>query len=238
MITIRKSADRGTTKLDWLDSKHTFSFGDYYDLNHMGFGVLRVINEDRVNPAGGFGTHPHRDMEILTYVLEGSLEHKDTLGTGSVIRPGDVQRMSAGTGIAHSEYNPSKESPVHLLQIWIIPEKKGLPPSYEQKNFTAFRKPGNLTLVASPEGDKGSLSLHQNVSLYVLDLAPGKVFKYTLEQDRMAWLQIARGEVLLNGQHLRQGDGAAVSQEKILELQAQEKAEILIFDLPNDVSFS
>lgn len=233
MVTIRKTSDRGTTQLDWLDSKHTFSFGEYYDPNHMGFGVLRVINEDRINPTGGFGTHPHRDMEILTYVLEGALEHKDTLGTGSVISAGDVQRMSAGTGIAHSE-NPSGYRPVHLLQIWIIPEQQGLTPSYEQRNFKDVRKPGNLTLLASPKGEKGSLTLHQDVSLYVLDLAQDKRFQYPLAQDRMAWVQLARGEVLLNGHPLKQGDGAAVSQEKALEFQAQEDAEILIFDLPKE----
>lgn len=237
MIKIRKSADRGTTELDWLDSKHTFSFGEYYDPKHMGFGVLRVINEDKVSPAGGFGTHPHRDMEILTYVLEGALEHKDTLGTGSVIRPGDVQRMSAGTGIAHSEYNPSKTNLVHLLQIWIIPENRGLSPSYEQKNFTTSRKPGNLTLLASPGGEKGSLTLHQNVFLAVLDLEPGQEFRYEIAPDRMVWLQAARGETLVNGQYLRQGDGAAVIHEKRLEFQTTENAEILIFDLPNEVAF-
>lgn len=232
MITLRKSEDRGTTQLDWLDSKHTFSFGDYYDPNHMGFGVLRVINEDRIKSAAGFGTHPHDNMEILTYVLEGALKHKDTLGTGSIIMTGDVQRMSAGTGIAHSEYNPREDHQVHLLQIWIRPESRGLQPSYEQKNFTAIRKPGNLTLVASRNGDKDSLTIHQDVSLYVLDLAPEQSFTYVLEEDRMAWLQIARGGLLLNGQHLKQGDGLAISHEKVLELQGKGTAEILIFNLP------
>lgn len=232
MIQIRKSEDRGTTKLDWLDSKHTFSFGEYYDPEHMGFGVLRVINEDKVKASSGFGTHPHRDMEILTYVLEGALEHKDTLGTGSVIKPGDVQRMSAGTGIAHSEYNPSKNSPVHLLQIWILPEKKGLSPSYEQKNFLEKRKPGELTLLASQKGEQGSLTLHQDVSLSVLNLIPNQPFNYVLAQDRILWLQVTQGELLVNGQSLKQGDGLAVNDEKELTLQAQKKAEVLLFDLP------
>lgn len=237
MITIRKSEDRGTTEQYWLDSKHTFSFGDYYDHNHMGFGVLRVINEDRVKPTAGFGTHPHDNMEILTYVLEGELEHKDTLGTGSIIRPGDVQRMSAGTGISHSEHNPSSDHQVHLLQIWIIPETRELEPSYEQKNFTDIRKPGNLTLVASRRGEKGSLTIHQDVSLYVLDLTPDQSFRYTLGEDRMAWLQIARGDLLLNGQALKQGDGVAVSHEKELELQAKGTVEILIFNLPLSIKY-
>lgn len=227
MITIRKSEDRGTNKLDWLDSKYTFSFADYDDPEHMGFGALRVINEDRVAPAAGFGTHPHREMEILTYVLEGALEHKDTLGTGSIIMPGDVQRMSAGTGIAHSEYNPSKDRQVHLLQIWIIPEKRGLTPSYEQKNFTAVRKPGSLTLVASKGGDKGSLTIHQDVFIYVLDLAPEQSFTYELKEGRMAWLQIARGDVFLNEQPLKQGDGVAISHEKELALQPKKKRKFL-----------
>jgi len=238
MIKIRKSEDRATTQWDWLDSKHTFSFGDYYDPEHMGFGVLRVINEDRVDPSTGFGTHPHRDMEILTYVLEGALEHKDTLGTGSIIKPGDVQRMSAGTGIYHSEYNASEDSHVHLLQMWIIPETNGLSPSYEQKNFTAKRKPGELTLLASQDGSSDSLTIHQDVSLYVLDLAPAQSFKYAVKDNRMVWVQIARGDAFLNGQHITQGDGIALSDEKTLEFKAQEKAEILIFDLSSDVSFS
>jgi redox-sensitive bicupin YhaK (pirin superfamily) len=235
MIELRKSEDRGTTQLGWLDSQHTFSFGEYYDLKHMGFGVLRVINEDIVNPATGFGTHPHRDMEILTYVLEGALEHKDTLGTGSIIKPGDVQRMSAGTGISHSEYNPLKDRQVHLLQIWIIPERKGLPPSYEQKNFTAKRNPGELTLVASRDGANDSLTIHQDASLYVLDLVPGQPFRYELEEDRMVWLQVTRGDASLNEQKLKQGDGVAVSHEKTLELKTSGAAEILIFDLPREI---
>ena len=234
MQKIRKSADRGTTKQDWLDSKHTFSFGDYYDPAHIRFGVLRVINEDKVHPTTGFGTHPHRDMEILTYVLEGALEHKDTLGTSSIIQSGDVQRMSAGTGIAHSEYNPLHDRQVHLLQIWITPEKKGLVPSYEQKNFSKKRKPGELTLIASPDGFKGSLTIHQDVSLSVLDLAPGQSFRYNMEEDRMVWAQIVHGQVSLDETSLKQGDGLEVRQERALEFRAPEKAEILIFNLPGD----
>lgn len=236
VLKIRKSEDRGSTKQEWLDSKHTFSFGDYYDPEHIKFGVLRVINEDKVNPGTGFGTHPHQDMEILTYILEGALEHKDTLGTGSIIQSGDVQRMSAGTGILHSEYNHLQDRQVHLLQIWIIPEKKGLAPSYEQKNFSKKRKPGELTLIASPDGAEDSLTIHQDVSLSVLDLAPGQSFKYDMRKDRMAWLQVARGQVSLNGENLSQGDGMAVSDERELEFRTQEKVEILIFDLPQDSS--
>jgi quercetin 2,3-dioxygenase len=232
MIRLRKSEDRGITKLNWLNSKHSFSFGNYFDPEHMGFGTLRVINEDVVTPRAGFDTHPHRNMEILTYVLEGELEHKDTLGTGSIILPGDVQRMSAGTGIMHSESNPLGDTPVHLLQIWIIPEKEGLSPSYEQKNFTEKRKPGKLTLLASHKGQNDSLTIHQDVSLYVLDLNVGQSFMYPLEKSRIAWMQIARGRITLNDQLLEQGDGAAVRDEKTLEFQAKNKAEILIFDLP------
>ncbi|HUX80602.1 MAG TPA: pirin family protein [Alphaproteobacteria bacterium] len=231
MISIRKSDDRGKTQLSWLDSKHSFSFANYFDLDHIGFGTLRVINEDKVDPAAGFDTHPHSNMEILTYVLEGELSHKDTLGTGSIIIPGDIQRMSAGSGISHSESNPLSDAPVHLLQIWIIPEKEGLPPSYEQKNFIERRKPGKLTLLASHDGHDDSLTIHQDVSLYVLDLDPGQSFTYNLEEGRLAWVQMARGKVDLNGNILEQGDGAAINNEKTLEFLAENKAEILIFDL-------
>jgi redox-sensitive bicupin YhaK (pirin superfamily) len=231
MIKLRQSEDRGTTKLDWLDSKHTFSFGEYRDASHMGFGALRVINEDKVDPAQGFDLHPHRDMEIITYVLEGALEHKDTLGTSSIIRPGEVQRMSAGTGVWHSEHNPEGDTSVHLLQIWIIPEKEGLLPSYEQKDFTEKRSPGKLTLLGSCNGDRGSLIIHQDVSLYVLDLDAGQSFTYALSNDRIAWVQVARGNVLLNEHVLKQGDGAAISHEKTLVFRAEDRAEILLFDL-------
>ncbi len=232
MLKLRKSEDRGTTEFFWLESKHSFSFGDYYDPAHMGFGALRVINEDKVKPDAGFDLHPHRNMEILTYVLSGALTHKDTLGTGSRILAGDVQRMSAGTGISHSEHNSQKDDTLHLLQIWILPEKEGMSPSYEQKNFTKERGMGKLTLLASREGHKGSLTLHQDVSLFVLDLNKGQSFAYALEEKRMAWVQVASGSVDLNGQSLMQGDGAALTHEKALTFQAgEEGAEILIFDL-------
>lgn len=232
MLKLRKSKDRGTTDSFWLESKHSFSFGDYDDPAHMGFGTLRVINEDWIRASSGFGLHPHRDMEILTYVLSGSLEHKDTLGTGSLILPGDVQRMSAGTGISHSERNPSKDTPLHLLQIWILPETKGLPPSYEQRNFLDKRAKGRLTLLASSDGREDSLTLHQDVFLYVLDLGENQSFSSALAEGRMAWVQVANGSVTLNGQPLTQGDGAALTDEKALIFQAgEEGAEILIFDL-------
>jgi redox-sensitive bicupin YhaK (pirin superfamily) len=233
MINIRKSDQRGKTKIDWLDSWHSFSFGNYYDPSNMGFGTLRVINEDIVNPGTGFGTHPHRDMEIITYILEGALQHKDSLGTGSVIVPGDVQRMSAGTGITHSEFNPQPDKPVHLLQIWIFPEKDGLPPSYEQKNFTQKREPGKLTLLASKNGEDGSVTIHQDASLYVLDLEKSVGYRYVIQRRRMVWLQVARGEAKVNGQTLKQGDGVAITGEEVLDFSGG-NAEILIFDLPEE----
>jgi len=232
MLKLRKSEDRGTTEFFWLESKHSFSFGEYHDPSHMGFGSLRVINEDKIKPDSGFGLHPHRNMEILTYVLSGTLTHKDSLGTGSGILEGDVQRMSAGTGISHSEHNLQKDDTLHLLQIWILPEKEGLPPSYEQKNFTQERGMGKLTLLASRDGRENSLTIHQDVSLYVLDLEAGQSFSYALESSRMAWVQVARGSVTLNEQLLNQGDGAAITHEKSLAFQAGDQgAEILIFDL-------
>ena len=234
MITIRKGIERGATKTSWLDSQHTFSFGSYYDLKHMNFGALRVINEDKVIAGEGFGTHSHKDMEIISYVLDGALEHKDSLGTGSIIVPGDVQLMRAGTGITHSEYNPSKKESVHFLQIWIFPENLDLEPSYQQKNFVKRRKINHLTLVASKTGEEESLTISQDVKMYVLDLEKGKSFSYVLSADRMAWVQVARGRILLNGNPLNQGDGAAVSFEKSLDFIANETAEILIFDLPQE----
>lgn len=231
MLTLRPSAARGAFKNDWLDSKHTFSFGEYHDPEHMGFSDLRVINEDIVAPSGGFATHPHHDMEIVTYVMEGALEHKDSLGTGSVIRPGDVQRMSAGTGIKHSEFNPSPDAPVHLLQIWILPEKKGIAPSYAQENFAAKRKPGKLTLLVSKDGRDGSLSMNQDANMQVLDLNGGQSFEYKIPKGRVGWIQMARGNATLNDQKLGQGDGAAVSDETPLTFNATEKSEILLFDL-------
>jgi len=230
MITLRPSAARGAFKNDWLDSKHTFSFSTYHDPEHMGFADLRVINEDIVAPSGGFATHPHRDMEIITYVMSGALAHKDSLGNGSQIRPGDVQRMSAGTGIQHSEFNPSDKEPVHLLQIWILPEKKGIAPSYAQENFTAKRKPGQLTLLVSKDGKGGSLTMNQNAELSVLDLNAGQSFKYTSKPGK-GWIQVARGEAMVNGQKLNQGDGAAIEEEKILKFTTKKDSEILIFDL-------
>jgi redox-sensitive bicupin YhaK (pirin superfamily) len=231
MFKIRKSDDRGATKIDWLDSKHTFSFGHYNDFNYMGFGVLRVINEDKVKPSCGFGAHPHSNMEIISYVLEGSLSHKDSLGTGSIIVPGDVQRMSAGTGITHSEFNPEDDNPVHFLQIWIVPENDDISPSYEQKNFTEYRKTGQLTLLASRDGRNGSLAVHQDISLYVLDLGSGQTYTHPILGGRMVWVQVARGGVILNGHPLKQGDGAAISDEESLAFSADEQSEVLIFDL-------
>ena len=232
MITRRPSQERGHARHGWLNSYHTFSFADYYDPHHMGFRTLRVINEDRVQPGKGFGTHPHRDMEIISYVLEGALEHKDSLGTGSVIRPGEVQRMSAGTGVTHSEFNSSQTEPVHFLQIWILPEQTGLPPSYEQRAFPTEEKRGNLRLVASHDGHDGSLAIHQAVDLYVSLLAPGEAVSHLLIPGRHAWIQVARGALLLNDVTLSAGDGAAVSDVSRLTVTATDQAEVLLFDLP------
>jgi redox-sensitive bicupin YhaK (pirin superfamily) len=230
MITKRGASERGRANFGWLDSKHSFSFGSYYDPSHMGFGPLRVINEDRVKPGAGFDTHGHQDMEIISYVLEGALEHKDSIGTGSVIRPGDVQRMSAGTGIRHSEFNASRQEPVHFLQIWVMPAKKGLKPSYEQKAFP-LEKTGQLHLVASPEGREGSLTLHQDVDLRAGRLGAGDKVTHRLRDGRVAWLQVIEGSVDLNGTALEPGDGAAVSAESLLSLSARSKAEVLLFDM-------
>jgi redox-sensitive bicupin YhaK (pirin superfamily) len=227
----RPSADRGRTRIDWLDSYHTFSFGDYYDPRHMHFGALRVINEDIVAPGQGFGTHPHRDMEIITYVLEGSLQHRDSLGTGSVIRPGEVQRMSAGTGITHSEFNASQSDPVHLLQIWIMPEVKGLQPEYEQKAYEPNGSIDRWQLVASRDGREGSVTVHQDVSLYLTQPRPGAEVTFQLPEKRQAWVQIARGSVTLNGQTYQQGDGIGVREAGDLLLKTEEPAEVLLFDL-------
>jgi len=231
MITIRKSDDRGRADHGWLDSRHTFSFADYHDPDQMGFRTLRVINEDRVEPGQGFGTHPHRDMEILSYVLEGALEHKDSMGTSSTIRPGEVQRMSAGTGVLHSEYNPSRKEPVHFLQIWIFPEKKSLKPGYEQKAFPDAERKNRLRLVASRDGRDGSLTIHQDAELYTTLLSRGESVSHPLKAGRHAWVQVARGAATLNGKPLATGDGAAVSGEKSLELKATADAEVLMFDL-------
>ena len=231
MITLRRADQRGSTKLSWLDSRHTFSFGDYHDQKHMGFGSLRVINEDRVNPGGGFPTHSHRDMEIITYVLEGAVAHKDSTGTSTVIRPGDVQRMSAGTGISHSEYNSSQNEPVHFLQIWIIPDEMGLVPGYEQKAFSLRKHRGTGTLVASKGGRDGSITVHQNVDVWAARLSPEEQAVFRPKSNRRAWIQMARGAGMLNGTLLRAGDGAAASQEEILEIKAVDDVEFLMFDL-------
>jgi len=232
MIAVRHSDERGSAHLGWLESRHTFSFGDYYDAEHMGFGSLRVINEDRVKPGAGFGTHGHKDMEIISYVLEGALEHKDSIGTGSVIRPGDVQRMSAGTGIRHSEFNHSKEEPVHFLQIWLVPDQEGLPPSYEQKVFSNADKRGQLRLIASRDGRNGSVTVHQDAEIFAAVLNKGETVSYALPNGRKAWAQVARGAVTLNGKNLVVGDGSGVKEVATLEIRAvSDDSEILLFNL-------
>jgi redox-sensitive bicupin YhaK (pirin superfamily) len=231
MITVRKAEERGHANHGWLNSYHTFSFANYYDPAHMGFRHLWVINEDRVRAGMGFGTHPHRDMEIISYVLDGALEHKDSLGNGSIIRPGDLQRMSAGTGITHSEYNPSPSELVHLLQIWILPAEKGLQPSYEQKMYSAESKRGDFRLIASRDGRDGSVTVHQDMDLYATVLSAGERAVRVLSPDRHAWVQVARGEIALNGAVLKAGDGAAISEENRLAVEAKDTAEVLLFDL-------
>ncbi len=230
MITVRRSHERGSSKLNWLDSRHTFSFGDYYDPKQVGYSSLRVINEDRVNPGAGFPTHSHRDMEIITYVLEGALAHKDSTGTSSVIRVGDVQRMSAGTGISHSEYNASQTEPVHFLQIWIMPNETGLEPGYEQRSFDLKKESGKWVLVAAPKAD-GALKVHQNAALSLAVLLKGEKLNYQLPAGRHAWMQLARGKVRLNGALLEAGDGAAIENEQIVDLTAIDQSEVLFFDL-------
>ncbi|HKQ68584.1 MAG TPA: pirin family protein [Polyangiaceae bacterium] len=232
MITMRRAVERGTSNLGWLDSRHTFSFAEYYDPAHMGFGPLRVINDDRVAAGRGFGTHPHRDMEIISYVIEGAIEHKDSMGNGSVVSPGDVQRMSAGTGVLHSEFNPSKTEPVHFLQIWIQPAAAGLPPSYEQKSFSERERQGTFRIVASSDGRQGSVTVHQDMSLHSALFSAGDQALLELGLDRRAWIQVVRGEVVVNGARLGAGDGAAVENERRLEVTASSAAEVLVFDLP------
>lgn len=232
MITVRQAKDRGHFNHGWLDTYHTFSFDQYYDPRFMGFRDLRVINEDRVAAGRGFPTHGHRDMEIITYVLEGSLEHKDSIGTGSVILPGDAQRMSAGRGVRHSEHNHSQSEPVHLLQIWIMPNEEGVEPSYEQKTYPEEEKRGRLRLIASPDGSDDSVTIHQDARVYVALLEPGQEVTHQLDPNRHAWLQVARGAVTINDQPLDTSDGAAVSEEQSLKIVGQEAAEILLFDLP------
>lgn len=231
MITVRQSAARGHAEHGWLDSRHTFSFADYHDPKHMGFRALRVINEDRVAPGGGFPPHGHRDMEIISYVLEGGLEHKDSLGTGSVIRPGDVQRMSAGTGVRHSEYNASRVEPAHFLQIWIIPDRAGNPPSYAEKTFTDEEKQGRLVPVASPDGREGSISIGANVRLYAGTFSGTESAEVPLAAGRHAWVQIVRGKVRVNGREVSAGDGVALSDEPAVRIDQGDAAEVLLFDL-------
>jgi len=231
MLSIRRSGERGGGDYGWLKTRHTFSFDQYYDPKWMGFRSLRVINEDVVAPSSGFPTHPHRDMEIITYVLSGKLEHKDSLGTGSIILPGDGQRMSAGRGIRHSEFNPSSGDAVHLLQIWIMPGQRGLEPNYEQKSFPEKEKRGKFRVIASADGENGSVKINQDAKLLVSLLKAGETVVRTLDKDRHAWIQIAKGEVELNGEKLYQGDGAAISNEQTLSIKGEKDSEVLLFDL-------
>ncbi len=231
MLTLRSAAERGHANHGWLDSWHSFSFADYYDPAHMGFRALRVINEDRVEPGHGFGTHGHREMEIISYVLEGALRHDDSTGIGSVIRPGDVQRMSAGTGVRHSERNLSPSERVHFLQIWLLPNARNIPPSYEQKTFGADEKRGRLRLVASPDGRDGSVTIHTDASLYAGLFAAGEASELTIPRSRHAWIQLARGRARVNGSELGPGDGAALTDETNVRIEGVADAELLAFDL-------
>lgn len=232
MITVRKSAARGRFQNDWLDSRHTFSFGEYYDPQHLGFSALRVINDDQIAPGAGFPTHPHRDMEIVTYVLDGAIAHRDSLGNGSTIRPGDIQRMSAGTGILHSEFNPQADVGTRLLQIWLLPAQRGLAPGYEQITVPAAERQGRLKLVGSSDGRDGSVTIRQDTALYAGLFKTGEGATLQLAPGRTAWVQVAKGAVDLNGQALGEGDGAAVRKEAELKLTATADAEVLVFDLP------
>ena len=231
MIEIRKADERGHANHGWLDTYHTFSFASYRDPQHMGFRSLRVMNEDFVKPGEGFGTHPHQDMEIVTYVLEGALEHKDSMGNGEVLRPGEFQRMSAGTGITHSEFNPSDTEPVHLYQIWLFPQRKGIEPSYEQKRFAEEERRNRLRLVASQDAADGSLLIHQDARIYLSSLDEGKQVKHTIPPGRHAWLQVLRGNVTVNGHALDTSDGAALSGASELQIVATHPAEVMLFDL-------
>jgi redox-sensitive bicupin YhaK (pirin superfamily) len=231
MITVRKGSDRGYADHGWLRSFHTFSFADYHDPAHMGFGALRVINEDRVQPGAGFGTHGHRDMEIISYVLDGALEHKDSMGNGSVIRPGDVQRMSAGRGVLHSEFNPSDESVVHFLQIWIEPNLRGISPSYEERRFDASAKRGRLKLIASPDGRDGSVTIHQDASVYAALLDGSERATHSLATGRRAYVHVARGRVTVNSQPLEAGDALKATETGTLVFENAHRAEVLLFDL-------
>lgn len=231
MITIRRAAERGHADHGWLDTHHTFSFADYYDPQHMGFRALRVINDDRVAPGAGFPTHPHRDMEIITYVLSGGIAHRDSMGTGSVIRPGEVQRMTAGSGVTHSEFNASRSEPLHFLQIWILPEARGIKPSYEQKTFSAEEKRGRLRLIASREGSEGSVTVHQDVKVYAGLFTAGEEASFALAPQRHAWVHVARGKARVAGQELTAGDAVAVSGEQAVKIEGLAEAELLVFDL-------
>ncbi|HYK40461.1 MAG TPA: pirin family protein [Candidatus Eremiobacteraceae bacterium] len=231
MIAVRKSKDRGHADHGWLDTRFTFSFAEYFDAKHVQFRTLRVMNDDRVAGGGGFPTHPHRDMEIVTYVLEGALAHKDSMGNGSTIKPGDVQYMSAGTGVAHSEFNASQSEPVHLYQIWMFPDKSGYKPAYDQKYFSPEDKRGKLRLLVSPDGRDGSVKIRQNNDLYAAILGSGEKVKHELKPERYAYVQVARGSVTLNGKKLETGDGAEISEEKSLEIVGADEAEVLLFDL-------
>ena len=231
MIALRKSSDRGHADHGWLHSDHTFSFADYYDPQEMGWGPLRVINEDRVQPGKGFGTHGHRDMEIISYVLSGQLQHKDSMGNGTVIRPGDVQRMSAGTGVQHSEFNPSPTTPVHFLQIWIQPEMRGIAPGYEEKHFAPEDKQGRLRLVASRDGREGSITIHQDADLFASLLSPQEQVSHRIAAGRLAYVHLVKGAVRVNGIALKTGDAAKIEAEESLEITADEDSELLLFDL-------
>jgi quercetin 2,3-dioxygenase len=231
MMTIRKAADRGHAQHGWLDSQHTFSFADYYDPKHMGFRSLRVINDDRVEAGQGFGAHQHRDMEIISYVLEGGLAHKDSTGTTAVIKPDDVQRMSAGTGVTHSEFNASKADEVHFLQIWLLPNAKGIKPGYEQKTFSDADKRGTLRLVASPDGRDGSVTIHSDANVYAGILGEGQKAELALPDQHGAWIHVARGKVRVNGKDLEEGDGAAIENEKSVQIEGIDEGEVIAFDL-------
>jgi len=233
MITVRKSRDRGHFDHGWLETYHTFSFADYYDPNHMAFRTLRVINEDTVKPGEGFPTHSHRDMEIITFILEGALEHKDSMSNTSVIRPGEIQRMTAGSGVTHSEFNPSKKELVHLLQIWIFPSQKGLEPSYEQQVIEPQKKTNRLALIASPDGRNGSVTVHQDALVYAASLGKDKSLTYKPDSGRGAWIQVAKGGLLMNNQKLSAGDGAAIENEASLQISSPGNSEFLLFDLSN-----
>ncbi len=231
MITIRRAHDRGHADHGWLNSFHTFSFASYHDPEQMGFRSLRVLNEDRVAAGQGFGSHPHRDMEIISYVLEGELEHKDSLGHGAVLRPGEFQRITAGTGITHSEFNPSKTTDTHFYQIWLLPERKGLEPGYEQKHFDPALRENRLQLVASPNATEGSLLIHQDVRVYLVNLSDGHQVSFSISPDRHSWIQVLRGSAKVNGQLLNSGDAVATSDENLLLLTADDRAELMLFDL-------